>query len=250
MSGHSKWSSIKHKKAAKDARRGKLFTKLIKEITVAARVGGGDINANPRLRTAVNTAKANSMPQENIERARLKGIGELEGQQYEEISYEGYGPGGAAILVMAMTDNRNRTVSDIRRLFAKHGGSMGEAGCVAWMFQKRGTITVEKSQVDEEQLMEVVLEAGAEDVAEVDDLFQVTTAPEMLDAVKEALDRAGIATANAEVGMVPRGTVTLTGQPAEQTLKLLEELEDNDDVQQVASNFEIPQEEFDRLSAA
>lgn len=250
MSGHSKWSTIKHKKAAKDARRGKLFTKLIKEITIAARLGGGDINANPRLRTAVAVARANSMPSDNIDRAIKKGTGELAGVEYEEIQYEGYGPGGAAILVTATTDNRNRTVSEIRRLFTKHGGSMGEAGCVAWMFQKRGVITLDKSQVDEDRLIEIALDAGADDVTEADDLFQVTTTPDKFDAVKEALERAGMAAASASVTMVPQGTVSLTGRAAEQTLKLLEDLEEHDDVQDVASNFDIPQEELERLSAA
>ncbi len=250
MSGHSKWSTIKHKKAAKDAKRGKLFTKLIKEITVAARVGGGDINANPRLRTAVLTAKQNSMPNDNIDRAIKKGTGELEGTQYDEIQYEGYGPGGAAVLVMAMTDNRNRTVSEIRRVFSMNGGSMGESGCVAWMFQKRGLITVEKSKADEDRLIEVTLDAGADDVTDADDVFQVTTPPDRFEAVKAALDQAGIAPASAEVSMVSQNTVSLTGTAAEQTLKLLEELEEHDDVQDVASNFDIPQEELERLSAA
>jgi YebC/PmpR family DNA-binding regulatory protein len=175
MSGHSKWSTIKHKKAAKDAKKGKLFTKFIKEITVAARMGGGDLNSNPRLRTAVLTARANSMPNDNIDRAIKKGTGELEGVTYEEIQYEGYGPGGAAILAQVLTDNKNRTVSDIRRLFAKHGGNLGETGCVSWMFDKKGVITVEKSQIDEERLMGIVLDAGAEDVKEEDDLFEVVT---------------------------------------------------------------------------
>jgi YebC/PmpR family DNA-binding regulatory protein len=250
MSGHSKWSTIKHKKAAKDAKRGKLFTKLIKEITVAAKLGGGDINANPRLRTAVTTARQNSMPTDNIERAIKKGTGELEGVTYDEITYEGYGPGGAAVLVMVMTDNRNRTVAEIRRLFAKHGGAMGESGCVAWMFQKKGVISVDKSQVDEERLMELALDAGADDVVEDDGSYQVTTAPDVFDAVKDALDKAKIGSASAAVGMVPQNTLSLTGTQAEQTLKLLDELEDHDDVQEVASNIDISQEELERLSAA
>ena len=250
MSGHSKWSTIKHKKAAKDAKRGKLFTKLIKEITVAAKLGGGDINANPRLRTAVVTARQNSMPTDNIERAIKKGTGELEGVTYDEITYEGYGPGGAAVLVMAMTDNRNRTVADIRRLFTKHGGSMGESGCVAWMFQKKGVLTVEKSQADEDRLMELALEAGADDVVEDGEAYQVTTAPDAFEPVKEALDKAKIAAASATVGMVPQNTLSLTGSQAEHTLKLLDELEDHDDVQEVASNIDISQEELERLSAA
>ena len=207
MSGHSKWSTIKHKKAAKDAKRGKLFTKLIKEITVAAKLGGGDINANPRLRTAVTTARQNSMPTDNIDRAIKKGTGELEGVTYDEITYEGYGPGGAAVLVMVMTDNRNRTVAEIRRLFTKHGGAMGESGCVAWMFQKKGMIAVDKSQADEERLMELALDAGADDVIEDDGTYQITTAPDAFEAVKDALDKAKIAAASAAVSMVPQNTL-------------------------------------------
>jgi YebC/PmpR family DNA-binding regulatory protein len=250
MSGHSKWSTIKHKKAAKDAKRGKLFTKLIKEITVAAKMGGGDINANPRLRTAVTTARQNSMPTDNIDRAIKKGTGELEGVTYDEVNYEGYGPGGAAVLVMVMTDNRNRTVAEIRRLFTKHGGSMGESGCVAWMFHKQGVITVDKQQVDEDRLMEIALEAGADDVAAEDDTYQITTAPDAFEAVKDALDKAKISAASAAVSMVPQNTLRLTGTQAEHTLKLLDELEDHDDVQDVASNIDIPQDELERLSAA
>lgn len=250
MSGHSKWSTIKHKKAAKDAKRGKLFTKLIKEITVAAKLGGGDINANPRLRTAVNAAKQQSMPNDNIDRAIKKGTGELEGVQYEEIQYEGYGPGGVAVLVNVMTDNRNRTVSEIRRIFSKHGGNMGESGCVAWMFSKRGQIAVEKSQADEERLMEIALEAGASDVLDGSDVFEITASPDDFDSVKEAIEKAGIACARASVDMVAQGTVSVTGSAAEQTLKLVDELEEHDDVQDVASNFEIPEEELERLSAA
>src|SRR5215472_8894785 len=244
MSGHSKWSTIKHKKAAKDARKGKLFTKFIKEITVAARMGGGDINSNPRLRTAVITARANSMPGENIDRAIKKGTGELEGVTYEEVAYEGYGPGGAAVLVMAMTDNRNRTVAEIRRLFTKHGGSMGEAGCVGWMFHKRGVLTVDKQGVDEDRLMEIALEAGADDVAEDSGAYQITTPPDAFEAVKDALEKAKITAANGAVSMVPQNTLSLTGGPAENTLKLLDELEDHDDVQEVASNIDISQEEL------
>jgi YebC/PmpR family DNA-binding regulatory protein len=250
MSGHSKWSTIKHKKAAKDAKRGKLFTKLIKEITVAAKLGGGDINANPRLRTAVLTARQNSMPTDNIDRAIKKGTGELEGVIYEEVAYEGYGPGGAAVLVMAMTDNRNRTVAEIRRLFTKHGGSMGESGCVGWMFHKRGVLAVDKQGVDEDRLMEIALEAGADDVAEDGGAYQVTTTPDAFEAVKGALEKAKIPVASAAVSMVPQNTLSLTGSPAENTLKLLDELEDHDDVQEVASNIDISQEELERLSAA
>src|SRR5688572_7921467 len=198
MSGHSKWSTIKHKKAAKDAKRGKIFTKLIKEITVAARMGGGDINANPRLRTAVTTARTQSMPSENIDRAIKKGTGELEGVTYEEIQYEGYGPGGAAIIAQVLTDNKNRTVSEIRRLFTKHGGNMGETGCVSWMFDKKGLITVEKSQVPEDRLMDVVLDAGAEDVRDEDEIFEILTSPEAYATVKDRLDQEKILVASAQ----------------------------------------------------
>ncbi len=249
MSGHSKWSSIKHKKAAKDARRGKLFTKLIKEITVAARLGGGDVNANPRLRTAVLTARQNSMPADNIERAIKKGTGELEGVTYEEATYEAYGPGGVALLIQVLTDNRNRTVAEIRSLLTKHGGNMGAAGSVAWMFQKRGLITVERAGADEDRVMEVALEAGAEDVREAGDLLEVLTSPETFDAVREALEKAGITLASAEVTMMPSSTVAITGKPAEQMVRLLEALEDHDDVQSVSSNMDIAAEELERLSA-
>jgi YebC/PmpR family DNA-binding regulatory protein len=248
MSGHSKWSSIKHKKAVKDARKGKLFTKLIKEITVAARGGGGDINANPRLRTAVLTARSNSMPNDNIERAIKKGTGELEGVSYEEVHYEGYGPGGAALMVQVLTDNKNRTVSDIRRLFTKHGGNLGENGCVAWMFEKKGVIAVEKGGVDEEKLMTLALEGGAEDVRDEQEVFEILTTPESFEAVREQLERAKIPMATASVALVPKNTVALDRQSAEQTLKLTEELEDHDDVQSVAANFDIPNELMEKAS--
>ena len=248
MSGHSKWSSIKHKKATKDARRGKLFTKLIKEITVAARMGGGDISANPRLRTAVQTAKAASMPNDNIERAIKKGTGELEGVHYEEIHYEGYGPGGAAILVQVLTDNKNRTVQEIRHLFSKYGGNLGETGCVAWMFDKKGLITVEKTKVGEDQLINLALEAGAEDVREEDSLFEVVTRPEDFEKVRERLEREKIPTVAAQITMIPKSTVFLDGHNAEQILKLTEELEELDDVQSVAANFDIPNELLERAS--
>ncbi|HXG51643.1 MAG TPA: YebC/PmpR family DNA-binding transcriptional regulator [candidate division Zixibacteria bacterium] len=248
MSGHSKWSTIKHKKAAKDARKGKLFTKLIKEITVAARMGGGDISANPRLRTAVMAARANSMPSENIERAIKKGTGELEGVAYEEVQYEGYGPGGVAILAQVLTDNKNRTVSELRRLFAKYGGNLGETGCVSWMFDKKGVITVDKGRVDEEQLMGVVLDAGAEDVKEEEGVFEIVTAPEDFEKVKESLERAKIPVVTAQVTMVPKNVVTVDEKHAESILKLTEELEDHDDVQSVAANFDIPSEYLEKAS--
>jgi YebC/PmpR family DNA-binding regulatory protein len=248
MSGHSKWSTIKHKKAAKDAKKGRIFTKLIKEITVAARTGGGDINSNPRLRTAVITARTNSMPGDNIARAIKKGTGELEGVSYEEIQYEGYGPGGAAILAQVLTDNKNRTVSEIRRLFTKHGGNLGETGCVAWMFDKKGVITLEKSQIDEDRLMGLALEAGAEDVKDEGDIFEVVTQPEDFERVKETFDREKVVLASAQITMVPKNTVTVDGKHVEQILKLTEELEDHDDVQNVAANFDIPSEYLDKAS--
>ena len=248
MSGHSKWSTIKRKKGALDAKRGKIFTKLIKEITVAARMGGGDINSNPRLRTAVLAARANSMPGDNIDRAIKKGTGELEGVSYEEIQYEGYGPGGAAILAQVVTDNKNRTVSEIRRLFTKHGGNLGETGCVSWMFDKRGLITVEKSHVDEDRLMSVALDAGAEDVKEDEGIFEVVTQPEDFDRVKERLEREKIAIASAQITMVPKNTVTVDQKHVEQILKLTEELEDHDDVQSVSANFDIPAEYMEKAS--
>jgi YebC/PmpR family DNA-binding regulatory protein len=249
MSGHSKWSTIKHKKAAKDAKRGKIFTKLIKEITVAARMGGGDINSNPRLRTAVLTARQNSMPNDNIERAIKKGTGELEGVTYEEIAYEGYGPGGVALLVQVVTDNRTRTVAELRSILTKHGGNMGATGSVGYLFSKRGLITVERKDVDEDKVMEVALEAGAEDVREAGDILEVLTTPEGFEDVRQALTAAGITLASGEVTMMPSSTVTVSGQAAQTLLKLLEALEDNDDVQTVSSNMDIAAEELEQLSA-
>lgn len=248
MSGHSKWSTIKHKKAAKDAKRGKLFTKLIKEITVAARLGGGDINANPRLRTAVMTARTQSMPGDNIDRAIKKGTGELEGVTYEEIQYEGYGPGGAAIIAQVLTDNKNRTVSEIRRLFTKHGGNLGETGCVGWLFDKKGLITIEKSQTDEERLLGIVLDAGAEDVRDEDEFFEVVTQPEDFHAVKDRLDHEKVAVVSAQVTLIPKNTVNVDAKNVEQILKLTEELEDHDDVQNVSANFNIPAELLEKVS--
>jgi len=248
MSGHSKWSTIKHKKAAKDAKRGKIFTKLIKEITVAARMGGGDINANPRLRTAVLTARSNSMPSDNIDRAIKKGTGELEGVTYEEIQYEGYGPGGVAIIAQVLTDNKNRTVSEIRRMFTKHGGNMGETGCVGWMFDKKGILTIDKSQIDEDRLMDIALDAGAEDVRDEGEVFEVVTQPEDFEKVKERLDQEKIAIASGQVSLVPKNTVDVDAKNVEQVLKLSEELEDHDDVQNVAANFNIPDELMDKAN--
>lgn len=250
MSGHSKWSTIKHKKALKDSRRGKLFTKLIKDLTIAARLGGSDLSANPRLRTALAAAKGSSMPNDTIDRAIKKGAGELEGVHYEEIIYEGHGPGGVAIMIQALTDNKNRTVSEVRHAFGKYGGSLGTPNSVAWMFTKKGIITIDNAQTDEDRLMELALDAGAEDVSGEEGTFEVVVPPENFEAVRETLEKAGLTLTSAEVTMVPQNTVTLTGKEAEQTLKLLEILEEHDDVQTVSANFDIAQEEAERLSAA
>ncbi|MGZ6193779.1 MAG: YebC/PmpR family DNA-binding transcriptional regulator [Candidatus Binataceae bacterium] len=250
MSGHSKWSSIKHKKAARDHKRGKLFTKLIKEITIAARLGGGDINSNPRLRTAVTTARGQSMPNDNIDRAIKKGTGELGGGQLEEVVYEGYGPGGVAIIADVLTDNRNRVVAELRFILSRHGGNLGESNCVGWMFKKRGVITVERSAIDEDRLMELSLEAGADDVVADSDAFQVMTAPDAFSAVRDAVEAAKIPIVSAEVVKTPENTVRVSGHTAEQVLKLMEELEDHEEVQSVASNFDISDEELAQFSAA
>jgi YebC/PmpR family DNA-binding regulatory protein len=250
MSGHSKWSSIKHKKGARDAKRGKLFTKLIKEITIAARLGGGDINANPRLRTAVLTARQQSMPNDNIDRAIKKGTGELGGGVLEQIFYEGYGAGGVAVMIDVFTDNRNRTVADLRYMLSRHGGNLGESGSVAWMFKKRGVISVEKDAAEEDKLIELALEAGADDVISDQDGYQVMTAPENFPAVRDAIEKTGITMAGAEVTMMPENTVKVSGRAAEQVLKMMEELEEHDDVQSVSSNFDIDDEELAQFSAA
>ncbi|MFH1487958.1 MAG: YebC/PmpR family DNA-binding transcriptional regulator [Pseudomonadota bacterium] len=242
MSGHSKWSSIKHKKGAADAKRGKAFTRIIKEITVAARLGGGDPNGNPRLRSAILAAKAENMPKENIERGIKKGTGELEGVSYEEFSYEGYGPGGVALLVDCLTDNKNRTVADLKYIFDRHGGSLGEPGCVAWMFDKKGLIVSERGKVDEDKLLELALEAGAEDVIEGEDEFEVLTDVGDFEAVKKAFDDAGIPYNLAEISMIPQNTVNLEGKKAEQMLNLMESLEDHDDINHVYANFDIADE--------
>ncbi|GLI34330.1 YebC/PmpR family DNA-binding transcriptional regulator [Desulforhabdus amnigena] len=243
MSGHSKWSTIRHKKGAADAKRGKIFTKLIKEIMVAARMGGADPGANPRLRAAVLAAKAENMPKENIERAIKKGSGEMEGVNYEEINYEGYGPAGVAILLEILTDNRNRAASEVRHIFSRNGGNMGEAGCVAWMFDKKGTIVFNKENVSEEELMEVALEAGAEDVRDAESQFEVVTSLEDFNAVKEAFDEKGMTYELAEITMVPQTTVPISDEKtAMQILKLMDALEDNDDVQHAYANFDIPDE--------
>ncbi|SNB46324.1 YebC/PmpR family DNA-binding transcriptional regulator [Geobacter sp. DSM 9736] len=246
MSGHNKWSTIKHKKGAADAKRGKIFTKLIKEITVAAKLGGGDPDGNPRLRAAIDKAKAENMPKDNIERAIKKGTGELEGVSYEEITYEGYGPGGVAVLVEVMTDNRNRTVSEVRSIFTKMNGNMGETGCVSWMFDKKGLIIFSK-QTDFDKLFEAALEAGAEDVSDQEEQIEVLTDPSNFMEVREALTKAGFAIESAEVTMIPQTMIKLEGKPAETMLKLMERLEDNDDVQNVYANFDISAEDMERL---
>ncbi len=249
MSGHSKWSTIKHKKGAADARRGKIFTKLIKEITVAARMGGADPNGNPRLRQAIAAAKAENMPKDNIERAIKKGTGELPGVAYEEATFEGYGPGGVAVLVDVLSDNRKRTVADIRHIFSKNGGNLGEAGCVSWMFEKRGLIVFDKKITDEEKLMNGALDAGAQDVRETGKEFEVVTDPGDFEDVKRKLEDAGLKAMYAQIDMVPQTTVRLTGKEAQQMIRLMESLEDSDDTQHVYANFDIADEEMERLSA-
>ena len=247
MSGHSKWSTIKHKKGAADAKRGKMFTKLIKEITVAARLGGGDPDANPRLRASIAAAKAENMPKDNIERAVKKGTGELEGVNYEEVSYEAYGPGGVAVLVGCLTDNKNRTVADLKHIMDRHGGSLGEPGCVAWMFNKKGLIVLDREGVDEEKLLDLALEAGAEDVKEEETTFEVTTELSDFESVRTALDEAGIAYGMAEISMIPQNTIKLEGKQAQQMLNLMEALEDNDDVSTVYANFDIPDDVMEAM---
>ena len=243
MSGHSKWSTIKHKKGAADAKRGKIFTRILKEMTVAARLGGGDPAGNPRLRSAVAEAKANNMPKDNIERAIKRGTGEIEGAQYEELTYEGYGPGGVAVIVEALTDNGNRTTPEIRRIFEKHGGNLGTPGSVKFQFEKKGYFAVEKSATSEDKLMEVALEAGADDLQTDDaDVFEIYTAPENFEAVRQALESNGIANVEAKLGMIPSTYVALDEQKGKAMMRLLEMLDDHDDTQNVWSNFDIPAE--------
>jgi YebC/PmpR family DNA-binding regulatory protein len=249
MSGHSKWSTIKHKKGAADAKRGKVFTRIIKEITLSARLGGGDPEGNPRLRQAIAAAKAENMPKDNIEKAIKKGTGELEGgAAYEEIIYEGYGPGGVAVLVEVMTDNKNRTVSEIRHIFSKHGGNLGENGCVSWMFEKKGSLIFDKKEVNEDELLELVLEAGGEDVKEQESEYEVITDPSSFEEVKKVMDNEGLKYLLAEISMIPQNTVKLDEQKAGQMLKLMEKMEDNDDVQNVYANFDITDEIMEKLS--
>jgi len=247
MSGHSKWATIKHKKAATDAKRGKIFTRIIKEIMIAAR-SGGDPDANPRLRTAVTAAKAVSMPQENIKRAIMRGTGELEGGQIDEIMFEGYGHGGAAVLVEVATDNRNRTVSEIRHVFTKNGGNLGEHGSVSWMFERKSQIIVEKDKAGEDQLMAIALDAGAEDLRDGGDNWEVISAPEAHEAVLNAIQAAGIPTPSAEIGMIPKNLMKLEGKNAQAMLRLSDALEEHDDVQNVYSNFDVDEKEIEAMA--
>jgi YebC/PmpR family DNA-binding regulatory protein len=249
MSGHSKWASIKHKKGKLDAQRGRTFTKLIREITVAARAGGGDPEKNPRLRTAIAAGKAANMPADNIKKAVQKGTGELPGVTYDELTYEAYGPGGVAMLIQVMTDNKNRSVAEIRHLLAKHNGNMGEAGSVGWMFEKQGFIQIDSEGIDEDSLMELALEAGATDVKREESTYDVYTEAANLDTVREAVAQKGIEISSAELAMIPQNTINLDEKQAGQMLKLMEALEDHDDVQKVYANFDIDDALIEKLSA-
>jgi YebC/PmpR family DNA-binding regulatory protein len=249
MSGHSKWATIKRKKAKVDAARGRTFTKLIKEITIAARAGGGDPEGNPRLKTAILTAKAANMPQDNIKKAIQKGTGELPGVSYEDATFEGYGPGGVAVFVDALTDNRNRTVAEIRHIFSKYNGNLGENGCVAWMFEKKGVITVSKDNADEDHLMDVALDAGAADIDAQEDAFEITAEPGNLEQVRENLEKASFNIMEAEIRRVPQNTVTLDRKGAESMMKLYDALDEHDDVQKVSANFDIDDSILEELSA-
>jgi YebC/PmpR family DNA-binding regulatory protein len=245
MSGHSKWHTIKHKKGAADAKRGKVFTRIIKELSVAARSGGGDPGMNPRLRTIIAEAKANNMPRENIERAIRRGTGEEPGVSYEEITYEGYGPGGVALLIQVLTDNKNRTVGEIRHMLGKHNGNLAAENSVAWMFSRKGQIIVEKDKIDEEKLLNAALEAGADDMSDDGSVWEIMTAPESFEGVRDAVKSLGVELASAEVAMVPQNYVKLTGNEAKQMLKLYEAVDDHDDVQHVWANFDIEEKEIE-----
>jgi YebC/PmpR family DNA-binding regulatory protein len=249
MSGHSKWATIKHKKAATDARRGRIFTRLIREIAIAARAGA-DPNTNARLRTAILAAKNENMPGENIERAILRGSGQLEGEQLEEISFEGYGPGGVGLIVQVVTSSRNRTISEIRHLLSKNGGNMAESGAVGWMFERKGEIVVPKEQADEDKMMDIVLDAGAEDLKDDGSAWDVVTPPEAFEIVRDALTKAGIKPASAEIGMVPRSYIKLTGPQAQQMIRLVDSLEEHDDVQHVWANFDVDEKELQTAAAS
>jgi len=245
MSGHSKWHTIKHKKGAADAKRGKVFTRIIKELTVAARGGGGDVDSNPRLRTIVAEAKAVNMPADNIKRAIQRGTGELPGVSYEEVTYEGYGPGGAALIIEVLTDNKNRTVGEIRHLLGKHGGNLGEANSVAWMFKKKGYIVIEKSKANEDALMAAALDAGADDLQDDGDSWEVLSAPEEFQRVLEAVKALGIEPAAAEIAMLPENYVKLEGKAAQQMIKLMEIIEEHEDTKKVWSNADIEEKEIE-----
>jgi YebC/PmpR family DNA-binding regulatory protein len=244
MSGHSKWATIKHKKAATDAKRGRVFTKLIREISIAARVGGGDPTSNPRLRSAIALAKNENMPNDNIERAVLRGTGQIEGEQYEEVNFEGYGPGGVGMLLQVVTTNRNRVVSEIRHMMSRHGGNLAETGAVGWMFHRKGQIVVPKELAGEDKMLSIVLDAGAEDLRDDGSVWEVLTPPEAFEPVREALTKAGVTPASAEVAWVPQNYVKLTGSAASQMLKLVEILEEHDDIQHVFANFDIDESEL------
>lgn len=249
MSGHSKWASIKHKKAATDAKRGKIFTKIIKELSIAARIDGGDPETNARLRKSIADAKAANMPADNIKRAIMKGTGQLEGVNYEELTYEGYGPGGVAIFIETLTDNKNRTVSEIRHLFSKNNGNIGESGCVSWMFSRKGYFVIEKDKAAEDELLEIILEAGAEDMKEDGSNYEIFTPPDNYEAVVNALTENNVEIAAQNLGYIPQNYVKVEGKQAQQVLRLMEELEDHDDVQNVWSNFDIDEEEINQYSS-
>jgi YebC/PmpR family DNA-binding regulatory protein len=249
MSGHNKWSTIKHKKGAADAKRGKLFSKIIKEITIAARMGGGDPEGNPRLRTAVQAARTANMPKDNIDKAIKRGTGEMEGVSYEEFSYEGYGPGGVALLLEVLTDNRNRTVAEVRHIFDKYNGSLGESGCVSWLFDKKGMVVVSAKGLDEDEVMELALEAGAQDVESEGDTFVITADPSDFEAVRKAVEEKEWKIELSEITMIPQNTVKLEGKKAEQMLKMMDALDDHDDLQKVHANFDISEAEMMKASA-
>ncbi len=249
MSGHSKWSSIKHKKAITDARRGKLFTKLIRELTSAARAGGGSIETNPRLRTAVATAKNANMPADTMQRAIKKGTGELPGEIYEEVTYEGYGAGGVAVLVDILTDNKKRTVAEVRHFFAKHGGSLGENGCVAWMFDRKGLFTIDVVHIEEDDLLEIVLEAGGDDLKVEGDVYEIYTSPEAFEDVRSAIEERGLTIGVAEITMMPQSSVVVEGKQAEQILRFMDVLDDYDDVRKAYANFDISDEIMAQLTS-
>jgi len=249
MSGHNKWSTIKHKKGAQDAKRGKLFSKIIKEITIAARMGGGDPEGNPRLRTAVLAARTANMPKDNVEKAIKRGAGGLEGTNYEEIVYEGYGPGGVAVLVEVLTDNKNRTVAEVRHIFEKYNGNLGESGCVSWMFKKQGIVVIAADSIDEDEVMEVALECGAHDVKKEGHSFEMTTDPADIETVRKAVEDKGWKIELSEITMIPQTTVKLEGKKAEQMLKMMDALDDNDDMQKVFANFDISEEDMLKISA-